>query len=186
MITRRDALKTSIASALVPATAPATAATAGPAPTVPAATRPDADGAIRVRLPVGYESESARKQYYIAVQIMPLDTWRALGLPVNGELTDDTAGNDEDWSGVLLEDGRVVGVRLEGEDAFDREDFPRAIPDPDAAKALRRIRRQFMDVLEVDPEIGSASVHLYGNGECVVNVTSELDRELEITFMSKG
>jgi hypothetical protein len=107
-----------------------------------------------------------------------------LDRPINGELTDENWPDDEDWSGTVLDDDRVVGVRLEGEPWLE-ETHGRTIPDPAAAKALRWIRQRFTEMLEDDPEIGFFSVDVHGNGESSVIMDSPVDRSagsLKVTF----
>jgi hypothetical protein len=155
------------------------------AASTPSRARPAADGTIRLRFPVGYATiEGEKRRYFIVVEITTLDAWRALDRPINGELTDENWPDDEDWSGTVLDDDRVVGVRLEGEPWLD-ETYGRTIPDPAAAKALRWIRRKFTEMLEDDPEIDFFSVDVHGNGECSVSMNSPADSSadpLKVSF----
>jgi hypothetical protein len=179
MFNRRDLLKSASALAI-----PAPGLLANAAST-PSRARPDADGTIRLRFPVGYATiEGEKHRYFIVVEITTLDAWRALDRPIDGELTDENWPDDEDWSGTLLDDDRVLGVRLEGEPWFE-ETYGRTIPDPAAAKALRWIRQRFMTMLEDDPEIGFFSIDVHGNGECSVTMSSPADSSadpLKVSF----
>ena len=96
LITRRDAVKTSLASAFASTLFPATAFTAA---TSTGVARPDSGGTIRLRLPVGYDDpDDGDRHGFACVEIMSLDAWRALGRPVNYELTGENWPDGEHWS----------------------------------------------------------------------------------------
>ena len=77
MFTRRDAMKTTIAVRPRPPPAVVAATETSPAPAGPTS-KVRETGIVRLRLPIGYQAGTTSKLYTIAVEIMPLDAWRAL------------------------------------------------------------------------------------------------------------
>jgi hypothetical protein len=175
MFNRRDLLKSASALAIP---APGLLAAGEPSRAIPA--NPDAP--TTVRLAAGHVMLDGDRYYAdVHVQIFPLDVWRSLKRPINGELSDDTV-HDKEWSASLADDGlSVVAVRIEWRGDLDVKDYPRDIPDPYALKALRRIRRRFTEMLEDDPKVDFFSVDVHGNGECSVTIDSPAD-PVKISF----
>ena len=178
MIDRRTLLKSASMLALP---APGSIAVGGSNPIAPAPHGKVAEtGILKLRFRVGYaagEGNSERIQYFTHVWICPPGAWKTLpGSNDAGPVSDDeldrpVSADDTDWSAQLLEDGRVVAVRLEIRDGFKRRSYPRDEPEPEAIAALRRIRSAILGALEDDDRVTGISLNCGGNGDGWLNVS---------------
>ncbi len=74
---------------------------------------------------------------------------------------------------------------LEIEADFIEGRSSRAIPDPGLAKALRRIRRTFMEVLEDDHGVNFLALNFGGNGECTLDIGGDHGEDIEVVFRAR-
>ena len=79
-------------------------------------------GIIKLKLCSGYDAadNNGRVQHYAHVWILPPGVWETLPESKQSPPNDDYEPDGTDWSAQLLDDGRVVAVRLEVKDCFER------------------------------------------------------------------
>jgi hypothetical protein len=164
---RRDALKT--AALALPA--PALLADKASQETPPRTSKIENTGILKMRFRVGYDAENENRiRYFTHVWIVPMGVWETLPESKQTPPSKSHEPDDTDWSAQLLDDGRVVAVRLEISDAFKRKCYPRDEPDPVAVAALRRVRALIVNALEDDERVTSLAVLPGGNGDASLHV----------------
>lgn len=169
-ITRRALLSAAPALAI----APAVAGTSEPRPT------PSDDGVIRLRFNVGYSLEDdgsssprpmPRYRYFQHVWICPPGVWETLPECEESQKPSlSQVPDDQDWSAQLLEDGRVVAVRLEIAEPYARS-YPRDEPDREGMRMMRPVRTAILHALEEVPGVTYVELQNHGNGDARLSVS---------------
>jgi hypothetical protein len=79
------------------------------------------------------------------------------------------------WDGQLLDDGRVVALRITDKEEAARRLQSHDAPYPWEAEQLRKLRSQMFDFFEGQDDIGHLELESGGNGECVIRILKSGD-----------
>jgi hypothetical protein len=120
---------------------------------------------IRLKFPCFTEIPGPKTDYHhldVEVLIVSAERWTTLNEPKKST-----------WDGQLLDDGRVVALRITDRDARKRRIQSHDAPQPWDVEQLRKLRAQILDFFEDQDDVIGLELDSGGNGPCVIRVTKE-------------
>jgi hypothetical protein len=133
---------------------------------VPAPAPARSEGAeIRVKCPCYTEAGNGYDRLDVEVLFISHERWETINAAKNSR-----------WDGQLLDDGRVVALRITCKEDPERGFQSHFEPQAWEVAQLRKLRNQVLDFFEGQDDVGSPQLEAGGNCECVFRILKESDR----------
>ena len=91
-------------------------------------------------------------------------------------------GKGSRWDGQLMEDGRVLAMRITDRDERQRRVQSQDSPQPWDVEQLRMLRSQILDFFEDRDDVGFLELVAGGNGQCVIRLCKKGETRLPDGF----